>query len=311
MKILFCGLGQIARRHIEIIQREFTHEISVLRRPRSTAAGIPGVKELFSWSEVDANSFDAAFITSPTDAHIPQAIECARRGMALFIEKPLGHSEEGLEELIQLAGQKKILTYVAYCFRFHPLAMRFKELLKGQSVLHSNAYFGSYMPGWRTKKDYHNSYTVHRAQGGGVLLDCSHEIDLLEYFFGPVTEISGHAGKVSGLTVDAEDYADMFVRHAAGMTPLHLDFFSRVTRRYLEVDTPAIYLKMDLRKGTIISGREGDLHEERLEIEPDRMYVSQLRYFFEHLAASKPMMNSVPEAARLFKTLLRFRRAVV
>ena len=307
MKLLFCGLGQIARRHIDIIQQNYTHEIFALRRPGSTPSGLAGVRELHSWVEADKISFDAAFITSPTHAHIAQAVECARRGLPLFIEKPLGSSTAGLAELIRLVQEKNIPSFVGYCFRFHPLVQEFKKKLEGLTVLHSRIVFSSYMPDWRTKKNYQNSYIVHRSQGGGVILDCSHEIDLAEYLFGPVQSITGRAGRMSALTVDAEDYADMLIKHTHSKTLLHLDFFTRATERSVSVSAADLFLKLDLKKNQIAIGREGDLKETSYEVDRDLMYHEQLQYFFEHIAAGRPMMNSVSEAARLLRQILSFR----
>ena len=129
VKVLFCGLGQIAQRHIEIIQKNYTHEIYALRRPSSQPSGLASVKELFSWSEADEITFDAAFITSPTHVHITQATECARRGIPLFIEKPLGSSTAGLAELVKLVQAKNFLSYVGYCFHFHRAQKYFVNFL--------------------------------------------------------------------------------------------------------------------------------------------------------------------------------------
>jgi predicted dehydrogenase len=206
-----------------------------------------------------------------------------------------------------LVQEKKLLSYVGYCFRFHPLVQEFKKKLEGLTVLHARVLFSSYMPDWRTKKNYQSSYIVHKSQGGGVILDCSHEIDLAEYFFGAVKTITGTAGRLSALTVDAEDYADMVLKHPQTVTALHLDFFSRVTQRYVEASTADLFLKLDLKKNKISVGREGDLQETSYDVDRDLMYREQLRYFFDHLASGKPMMNSIPQASSLFEKLMAFR----
>ena len=173
--------------------------------------------------------------------------------------------------------------------------------------MHARIVFSSYMPDWRTKKNYQTSYIVRKALGGGVILDCSHEIDLAEYFFGTVKTMEGVAGRASTLTVDAEDYADMILKHPQTITALHLDFFSRVTQRYVEASTAELFLKLDLKQNKIFVGREVDLKETSYVVDRDLMYREQLRYFFDHLASGKPMMNSVPDAARLFEQILAFR----
>ena len=54
----------------------------------------------------------------------------------------------------------------------------------------------------------------------------SHELDMAEYLFGPVTGIQGTLSRVSGLTVDSDDCADLLVSHEWGTTNIHLNSFS-------------------------------------------------------------------------------------
>ena len=50
---------------------------------------------------------EAAFICNPTSLHIPAAIQAARAGCHLFIEKPLSHNLEQVDELISLVESRK------------------------------------------------------------------------------------------------------------------------------------------------------------------------------------------------------------
>ena len=305
-KILFVGLGQIARRHIAILQTLFPCEIYALRTLNKTPCDIPGVQEFYSWGEIEQRTFDAAFITSATFLHIPQAIECACRGIALFIEKPLGSSLERLDNLLLEVETRRLSTFVAYPLRFHPLVLKLKGLLEGKQILHALMIFGGYMPNWRTKKNYRHSYTVFHEQGGGVILECSHELDLAAFLFGPLQHIAGRAGRVSGLTEDAEDYTDILLTHERTAASVHLNFFSRVTERTLTVETNEKTYRLDLKQGVLQWGSEGKLEEELFVGDRDTMYVEQLKYFFENLGQAR-MMNDVFEAAPLFEKVLAFR----
>ncbi len=309
MKLLFCGLGQIAKRHITIIQRHFPHyEIFALRLQNKTSGSIAGVKELYNWAEVNSHAFAAAFITSPTYLHIPQALECACRGIPIFIEKPLGNSLEKLDDLLVEIRIRRISSYVAYNFRFHPLVLKLKEKLAGKKILHARIVFGGYMPNWRTKKDYRQSATVFRTQGGGVILDCSHEIDMAAFLFGSLRRIDGRAGRVSGLTEDAEDFADILLTHERTPATLHLNFFSRVTERTLTVETEENTYHLDLKQGVLRTGNDGALEDEEFTGDRDVMYAAQLKYFFENIGNPR-MMNDLFEAAPLFEKMLAFRNA--
>lgn len=68
---------------------------------------------------------------------MPTASQCARRGMHLFIEKPLSDSLKGFSDLLRLTQKKNLTVYIAYCLRFHPVIAKLKELLKGKKVVHA------------------------------------------------------------------------------------------------------------------------------------------------------------------------------
>ena len=107
----------------------------------------------------------------------------------VLVEKPLfSASVESLPE------SPKSQVCVAYNLRFHPLLQRLCSEINGQSVLSVQVYVGQYLPDWRPQQDYRNSYSVSRAQGGGVLRDLSHELDYINWLFGPWQAISALGG---------------------------------------------------------------------------------------------------------------------
>ena len=209
LKILICGLGSIGKKHARLIRAHFPHELFALRTYQGHEKNDLGIPELQSWEEVDRYSFDAAFITNPTFLHLSTALECAKRKMNLFIEKPIDCKREGLEILLKQVAKNRLSSYVAYVMRFHSKLQSLKNKLVGQKILHSRMVCASYMPHWRSRQKDHPSYSSYSAQGGGVVLDLSHEIDSTAYLFGEIKKIEGHFSKMSNLTVDSEDTADL------------------------------------------------------------------------------------------------------
>ena len=49
---------------------------------------------------------------------------------------------------------------------------------KLNKVKYANFFLQTFMPEWHPWENYHKSYASNKALGGGVLLTCSHEIDL-------------------------------------------------------------------------------------------------------------------------------------
>ena len=73
--------------------------------------------------------------------------------------------------------------------------------------------------------------------GGGVLLDLSHELDYLQFLLGkPIKDVKINTGKVSDITVDSEDYADILFSINKTKCNVHLNFMSHLNRREIIID---------------------------------------------------------------------------
>lgn len=308
LRILFCGLGSIGRRHARLIQSNFPHEIVAIRSFKGQEPKDLEFTEVSSWAEVDAQKFDVAFITNPTFLHIETALRCAERDMHLFIEKPVDCALTGLEKLLALVRDRQLSAYVAYPLRFHPVVRALKKRLSGKRCLHASMVCASYLPHWRPKQDYRQSYASMKQKGGGVFLEMSHEIDMAEFLFGPVVEIAGRLSRLSDLTIDSDDCADLILRHDSGITNIHLNMFSHQRRRHIAVDVPGGYLHADLCQPSVTEVTGEEVSHEDFSIENDSMYVSQLQYFFERLGRSD-MENNLLEASSLFTRMIEFRES--
>lgn len=306
MKILIVGLGAIGRRHVQLLKEISEHEVFALRTSKDERKNDLEICELHSWNEVDELEFDVAFISNPTFMHIETALECAKRNIHLFIEKPIDCKIDGLDELTRLVIQKGLTAYVAYPLRFHPVIAKLKKRLVGQTVLHSRVVCASYMPNWRSKKNRETTYSSFREQGGGVLLDLSHEIDYIEYLFGEIKNIQGIYGQRGNVTLDAEDFCDLNLLHPQGITNLHMNLFSLKEQRFIEVDTETFYIKGDLNNFQMTIKDHAGETTLNFSIDLDAVYRNQLRYFLDHLGHTD-IQNNLETAGRLFRKVLQFR----
>ena len=91
---------------------------------------------------------------------------------------------------------------------------------------------GQYLPDWRPGTDYRTSVSAQRALGGGVLLELSHELDMLRWIFGEVDWLSGWIGRQGALEVDVEDCVMIQMGFSGGpVAQLGMDFLRRDTAR--------------------------------------------------------------------------------
>jgi len=291
MRIIFFGLGSIGQRHAKLICTYYPDfELYAFRTEKGQqelsvdlATSITPV----GWEDIEEIKPDVAFICNPTFLHVPTAIRCAELGMHLFIEKPISHNTEGLERLIGLVSCKNLTAYVAYPLRHHPKTKSLGIELWGKKILHARFVCTSYLPWWRPGADHTKCYSAHRDQGGGPLLDMSHQLDLAVHLFGPIKGIEGKWGRAANVTVDADDYADLIITHKSGMVSnIHINFFSKRAQDYVEVETEDIVARADFTDPELMN----------------EAYVNQLRYFFEF--GSPKMDNNLLEASWLFRTIV-------
>jgi predicted dehydrogenase len=304
-KVLICGLGSIGARHARIFKDRLGCEVAALRvKGRGNSLGVP---ELRTWQEAAAFSPDVAVISNPTSEHVPAAIVCAKLGAHLMIEKPLSDSVKGLSELQRLCRARKRACYVAYPLRFHPVIKAARNFLKGKKVLHARVVCSSYLPDWRPGRDVRKVYSARKAQGGGVVLDLSHEFDYIEYCLGLIKAMAGVSGRVSGVTVDAEDFADVVVLTKRGThVNVHLDYFSRKPERGFMFLFPDGYMEGDLQNNSLTISVRGKKRAFSYSLDRDDIFVAQARYVLGNLTNAR-MMNSLPEAEPLLRKILEFR----
>ena len=205
-------------------------------------------------------------------------------------------------------SQKKLICYIAYCLRFHPVIEEIQKRIKNKKIYHVRVTCSSYLPAWR-EGGVREIYSTSSERGGGVLLDLSHEFDYIQYLFGPAREIVGNFGRIGDVTIDAEDFADILIEtHGSLHINLHLNFMSYLNERKIIIDFEDGCLIGDLIKGGVeIIGRDGT---ENIQLSTDRneYLLKQTKYFFDNLD-NPSIMNNIEEARETLKNILEFKNA--
>lgn len=308
IKIIFFGLGSIGLRHARLLRKRKGVQLFAFRTHKGQEKNCPGISEVNRWDEVDRIKPDIAFITNPTFLHPATSIQCARRGMHLFIEKPVGNQLRLLKKLLNIVAQKKTCTYVAYVLRFHPLVQLIKKEMERNHFLHLRIVTTSYLPSWRPARDCLKTYSAFKRMGGGVIYDLSHEIDLTWFLLGNFKDMHGNYGRRSDITVDAEDYADICLTARRGPANIHINFLSQLNQRFIQVDFKEKAVWADLRRNTWEEYVGGKLVKRRVyKVSLDDCYESQIDYFLKNLRNPR-MMNNIFEAALLFEEIYRFKQ---
>lgn len=286
--VAIIGLGSIGRRHLRNLKKIRPEiEATIVRSghgedwPELELAD----RTVFSLSEAIAAGVQAAIISSPAAMHIKQAVRLAQEGIHLLIEKPVGSTLDGVDELMNVVLESDIVTLVGYVLRYDLAAQTFNELLKagkhGHS-LHVRVEAGSYLPDWRPEQDYKKTVSASPELGGGVLLELSHEFDYIRWFFGEIKTIVAHLHNSGHLGIEVEECADMIMTNINGLPiSLHLDFHRRHAMRRCIVAGSEGTLTWDLIADNVVwhpaGGAEEVLHFGSAR---DDIFQRQLVHFF-------------------------------
>lgn len=313
MKVLVVGVGSIGTRHMQNLV-ELGHEVYAVDLNSEKLDEIKHISNGIFHSLTEAlNAIDPdiAFICTFSNAHIEPAIECAKAGCHLFIEKPLSLNLDGVYDLIRIIEDMNLISMVGCNMRFHPAISYIHNIIETDSAfskkLWSGLEFGYYLP--FAKVDYESNYMAKRSMGGNLIFDVIHELDYAVWFFGDPTNVFCAKGILSNMKIDTEDYADMLIKFKSGTScNVHLDYLQHGYSRRC---------KIVCEKGTIVwdfvSGKIGHITEEdkewvwvdmNLEIYYNQMYMHEIEYFIKCVKDSKETFNSVKDSILTLKLAL-------
>jgi predicted dehydrogenase len=76
---------------------------------------------------------DAVSVAAPTSMHLEIGQLCLARGIHVLMEKPLAHSVQGAEKLVNLAAKAGVVLMVGHVERYNPAVRKLMDLLRAES----------------------------------------------------------------------------------------------------------------------------------------------------------------------------------
>ena len=211
MKLAVIGVGKMGMLHAGIMNGlEGVELCAISDTTKFLLNSVKSLKKELSVYDdykkmLDKESPDAVVIATPVFLHVPMAMECTRRNIPFFMEKPLCPNGSDANKLIQEVTQKNLITMVGYMMRYVDTFMKAKNIIDsgvlGKLItFHSNIYVAQLFKtgkGWRYSK---------KESGGGVVIgQATHLIDLLHWFFGAMEMVSAHTKNF--YSKEVEDFA--------------------------------------------------------------------------------------------------------
>lgn len=255
---------------------------------------------VFSFEDAIRQKPDVAFITCPSSFHISIATMLAQEGIDLFIEKPISSNLAGVDNLLHIGKTQKIVIMVGYNFRFHrPLQLIKQKLNEGAigNLLGIRAEVGQYLPEWRPDMDYRQSVSARKELGGGAVLELTHELDYVKWFFGEIESVSAQVDQLSDLEIDVEDTADIILKFSnKAIGSLHLDMVQRIPTRYCHIIGSEGTLNWDGITDLVtlfsIKNNTWSVLYPAEKIDRNEMYLTEIQHFFKCInSREEPVIN--------------------
>lgn len=200
--------------------------LAVMRRNRELAEDYAlrhNVPKVYFSAEalIGDDDINAVYIATPPGSHREYALKALQAGKPVYIEKPMALNYQECAEINEAAAKYNLPVYVAYYRRTLPGFLKIKNLIDSGEIgkprfvvfhifnYHSEDEKAGRLP-WRVMPEI---------SGAGHFFDlASHQLDYLDFLFGPVREISSLAINQGGL-YDAEDFVSasfLFDNNIAG-----------------------------------------------------------------------------------------------
>ena len=227
-RVLIVGGGSIGERHLRCFLQTGLAKVSMCE-PRPERMQF--LNEAYNIDEphadfdaIDLSAYDAVVVCTPPNLHIPMCRRAAMAGCHLLCEKPLSHTLEGVDDLIELVDSKGLVAGVAFVFRHMPGYATIRDLLNDGAI--GKVKLVTYKSGQQFSKfrpDYKSIYFASKEMGGGAINDaCSHSINFIQWCFGMPRELVAMHGHLSDMEIETEDAALILMRYGPSVPIVHI-----------------------------------------------------------------------------------------
>lgn len=197
------AMNLVPNSKIAAVMRRSEEKVKEYAARHGVSKWYTSAQELINDPEVNA-----IYIATPPNAHLEMAKLAAVAGKPVYVEKPMARTYEECLEMIEVCEKANVPLYVAYYRRELPHFLKIKELIEGGILgeirtVHIN--LKQKLDATLITKVETNWRVDPELAGGGYFFDlASHQLDLMDFFFGKITHASGFCSNQAG-TYEAED----------------------------------------------------------------------------------------------------------
>jgi UDP-N-acetyl-2-amino-2-deoxyglucuronate dehydrogenase len=222
IKFALVGCGRIAKNHFDSIEShsdraelvdicDINYQALKDAEKLTNAKPHENIKDLLNSSQADV-----IILTTPSGLHCNQAIMCAEANKHVITEKPMATSWSDGLRMVEECINNNVELFVVKQNRKNPTLQALKRSIDQGRF--GKIYSVSINVFWTRPQEYYDSASwrgTWAMDGGALMNQASHYMDLLTWLFGPVDSISSFTATLAR-KIEAEDSAILNILWKSG-----------------------------------------------------------------------------------------------
>ncbi len=248
-KVLVIGTGSIAKKHINILN---SLNYSVYVFSETNDKFFKNNLATFRLSNLNKlNNFEFAILANKTSSHLKILKILINQGIHIYCEKPIFYKKFNYEKIRDQIKKNKIVFHNGCQLRNDTKIRYIEQKLKKLKIKSFQVAVGHDFHQWREAGVHANSYFSNTKNGGGVIFELVHEINLINLLFGNIKKI--YTIKSNSKKYSCEDVAVSAIETENKIVgSLYQDMFSSIFFRYIKIVTNKIFFEIDMVHNLIV-----------------------------------------------------------
>lgn len=224
MKYALIGCGRISPNHIAAAKAnglEFVGICDINREmleDKASKFNLEGVPQYSDYHEMlEKEKPELVAIATESGKHASIAVDCIGAGCSLIIEKPITLSLADADAVIKAAKEKGVKVCVSHQNRFNKSIQKIREAVEKGNF--GRMFYGTAHIRWCRDKNYYEQAKwrgTWEQDGGALMNQCIHNIDLLRWMLGEVDEVIGMTDRLNHPYIEAEDLGLALIKFKNG-----------------------------------------------------------------------------------------------
>ena len=222
LRIAVVGCGRVSKNHFNAIARrsddiELVAVCDVDERALHVHANKYGVKGYSSlWKLLSSEQLDLVALCTPSGLHPQQALLAAEFKVSVITEKPMATKWTDGLRMVKGCDDALVRLFVVKQNRFNPTLRLLKRAVSEKRFGKINMVVVNVF--WSRPQDYYDQGNGWRGtwefDGGALMNQASHYVDLLEWLAGPVERV--HAMVSTTRDIEVEDTGVLNIKWRSG-----------------------------------------------------------------------------------------------